>query len=82
VIIDRRAVLEAEGAITEMIERLQSPRVVRPQGMALLERLLTNAGRSPLYNPSGPGALRGAVHAAMGGLDPLPAQSHQFDLGV
>ncbi len=81
-IIDRRAVLDAEGAITEMIERLTGPRQVRAQGMASLERLLTNADRSPLYNPAGPGTLRRTIRVTTGALDAHPAQSHEFDLTV
>lgn len=81
-IIDRRAVLEAEGEITEMIERLNGPGPVRAQGMALLERLLTNADRSPLYNSAGRGALQRAIRVAGGALDAHPAQSHEFDLRV
>ncbi len=81
-IIDRRAVLDAEGEITEMIERLNGPPPVRAQGMALLERLLTNADRSPLYNTAGQGTLRRAIRVADGALDAHPAQSHEFDLRV
>jgi hypothetical protein len=81
-IIDRRAVLDAEGEITEMIERLNGPSPVRAQGMALLERLLTNADRSPLYNTAGQGKLRRAIRVADGALDAHPAQSHEFDLRV
>jgi hypothetical protein len=81
-IIDRRAVLDAEREITEMIERLNGPSPVRAQGMALLERLLTNADRSPLYNTAGQGKLRRAIRVADGALDAHPAQSHEFDLRV
>ena len=58
VIIRRGAVLDAEGAIDAMIERLGSSQPVRAEGMAIAERILTNADRSPLYNSSEPGALR------------------------
>jgi hypothetical protein len=81
-IIDRRAVLDGEGAITEMIERLNGPHPVRAQGMASLERLLTNADRSPLYNSAGGGALLREIRVATGALDPHPARSHEFDLTV
>ena len=82
VIIDRRAVLDAEGAITDMIERLGCPRPVRAEGMALLERILTNADQSPLYNSSRPSTLRRVIRVATAALDPHPAQSHEFDLRV
>ena len=68
-IIDRRAVLDAEPAIVEMIERLLGPRPVQAAGMAMLERVLTNADRSPLYNPGERGALRQAIRAATVGLE-------------
>ena len=82
-IIDRRAALDAEGAITEMIERLDSPIGVQPQGMALLTRILTNAdGNSPLYNASEPGTLRRMIRSATAALDAQPARSHEFALAT
>jgi hypothetical protein len=42
-IIDGGAVRDAEDAIAGLIERLLSPLPVRAQGVALLERILTNA---------------------------------------
>ena len=82
VIIRRGEVLNAELAITAMIERLESPEPVRPEGMALTERLLTNADHSPLYNPAEPGTLRQLVLAATAVMGPGPAQSHEFAITV
>jgi hypothetical protein len=81
-IIDRAAVLDAEDAIAEMIERLRSPGPVRPEGMAMLERIITNAERSPLYNRAEPGALRRVIRGATAALDARPSQSHEFVLAV
>ena len=82
-IIDRRAVLDADTAIAEMIERLRAPRPVQAQGMALLERIITNAdGSSPLYNSSQPGTLRRMISGATAALDTEPAHSHEFALAV
>ncbi len=81
-IIDRRAVLDAEPAIAEVIERLLTRRPVRAAGMAMVERILTNADRSPLYNPSDRGALRQTIRVATIALDERPALSHQFALAV
>jgi hypothetical protein len=81
-IIDRRAVLDAEGAIAELIEHLLGPRPVQPAGMAMVERILTNADRSPLYNPSEPGALRPTIRVATATLESQSAGSHQFTLSA
>jgi hypothetical protein len=82
-IIDRRAALDAEAAIMEMIERLGSPSPVQPQGVALLTRILTNAdGSSPLYNASEPGTLRRTIRGATAALDAQPARSHEFALAA
>ncbi len=69
-IIRRRAVLDAEDALETTIERLASPEPVAPEGMALIERLLTNADASPLYNVSAPSALRRVVLVATAALEP------------
>ena len=80
--IDRGAVLDAEAAIAEMIERLLAPRPVEAQGMAMLERIVTNADGSPLYNASERGTLRRMIRSATAALDAQPAQSHQFALAA
>ena len=77
-IIRRGAVLQAEDAITALIERLTDHEPVRAEGMAIAERILTNADRSPLYNDSEPGSLRRLITLATTALDPPPAQSHEF----
>lgn len=82
VIIRRGEVLNAESEIAAMIERLESSEPVRPEGMAIAERLLTNAERSPLYNPAEPGTLRQRVLAATAAMGPGPAQSHEFAITV
>jgi hypothetical protein len=81
-VINRGAVLGAEDALVELIERLGSPNPVQARGMAILERILTNADRSPLYNSCGPGALRGMVCAAAAAMDAPSGSSHEFELAV
>jgi hypothetical protein len=68
--IRRPAVLEAQDAIGAMIERLRSPRPVCAEGMAMAERIITNADCSPLYNPSEPSTLRRQILVATAALDP------------
>lgn len=82
VIIRRGAVLDAELAINAMIERLESCEPVRSEGMAIAERLLTDAEHSPLYSPAGPGMLRQRVLAATAAMGPGLAQSHEFAITV
>ena len=82
VMIRRGAVLDAEDAITAMIERLTSHRPVLPRGIALAERIITNGHQSPLYNPSKPGALRRVIADATAAMDPEPARSHEFPIEV
>jgi hypothetical protein len=71
-IINRAAVLEAEDAINAMIARLSYAEPVRAEGMAIAERMLINAERSPLYNSAEPGALRRVVLVATDALDSAP----------
>jgi hypothetical protein len=70
VIIRRDAVLEAEAPIRDLIERLGDPAPVRAQGMAIAERIFTDAERSPLYIASEPSTLRRIVRVALGELEP------------
>jgi hypothetical protein len=83
VIIRRGAVLGAEAAIRSMIDRLGSAEPLRAQGMAMAERILTNADGSPLYNPAGPGALEREISVAAEAMSPADrSQSHEFPVGV
>jgi hypothetical protein len=72
IIINRAAVLEAEEAINAMIVRLNSAEPVGAEGMAIAERMLSNAARSPLYNSAEPGTLRRVVRVATAALDTRP----------
>ena len=79
VIIRRGAVLEAEDAIRTMIARLASPHPVQAQGMAMAERIITNADGSPLYNPAERGALQREITVATAAMEPANrSQSHEF----
>ncbi len=80
VIIERAAVIDAEEQITSLIDRLLDPRPVRAQGVAIAERMITNAGRSPLYNAGDPGALRRLVLAAETAMALPTDRSHEFHL--
>jgi hypothetical protein len=82
VIIRRRAVVDAEDTIRTTIERLSSGAPVRAQGMAMLERILTNADNSPLYNSSAPGALAHEITVATDAMEPSLSGSHEFLVGV
>jgi hypothetical protein len=82
VIIDRGAVLEAEDAIRAMIDRVTSSTPIDAEGMAIAERMLTNAERSPLYNASEPGSLRRVIRVATAAMDADDTRSHEFPIGV
>lgn len=74
-LIHRKAVLEAAPAIRAMIERLEGPAEVDAEGMAIAEEIITNANRSPLYNPSEPGTLRRQIKVATEALEPPVAMA-------
>jgi hypothetical protein len=82
VIINRAAVLDAEDAINAMIARLSYAEPVRAEGMAIAERMLTNAERSPLYNSAEPGALRHLVFEAIEALDSAPGAERELALAA
>jgi hypothetical protein len=81
ILIRRGPVLDAEDVLVALASRLDSPAEVRPQGMAQLERVLTNAAYSPLYNPSQPGTLRRQLAAVLSALEPGEPRSHEFPIG-
>lgn len=66
----RREVLAAAEPLQRMIERLRDGRPVAPEGMALIERIITDGAWSPLYNVTAPGALRRLTVLATAALDP------------
>ena len=74
-LIRRRAVLKAEPAIRAMINRLDGPGQVDAEGMAIAYEIITNANRSPLYNPSEPGTLRRQIKVATEALEPPVAMA-------
>lgn len=67
---DRREVIAARTVITTLDRRLRAAEPISPQGVALLESLLTD-GTSPLYRPTEPGALGSRLRAAAAALEPL-----------
>jgi hypothetical protein len=78
--IRRVAVLDAEGAINAIIERLTDDQPVHPHGMAIVLRTITNADTSALYLPSEPGTLRRVISVATAAMDPGATESHEFPL--
>jgi hypothetical protein len=70
VLIRRRAVIDAEHEFDALIKRLHSPEPVAPRGMALIQRIVTDGGWSPMYSPAAPGALRHLIALATEALDP------------
>jgi len=67
---DRREVIAARIVLATLDRRLRTAEPVRPQGVALLESLLTD-GTSPLYRPGEAGALGSRLRAAAAALEPL-----------
>ena|ERR1700761_2077561 len=68
--VRRREVLNAEKPLRILIERLRDDRPVAAEGMALIERLITDGCWSPLYNLTVPGSLRRLAVLATAALDP------------
>jgi hypothetical protein len=68
---DPREVTAARPLLATLERRLRADEPVSPQGVALLESLLTD-GSSPLYQPTEPGALGSRLRAAAAALDPHP----------
>lgn len=82
VVIRRDAVLEAQEAIETLIERIESPTPVQAQGMALVERILTDSQWSPLYNRADAGALRHVVFQATDALDPQSGADRELAIAA
>jgi hypothetical protein len=66
---DWREVNAARTVIATLDRRLRASEPVSPQGVAMLESLLTD-GISPLYRPIEPGALGSQLRAAAAALEP------------
>jgi hypothetical protein len=81
VFINRAAVLDAEGAIETMVDRLGNSKPVSAEGMAIAARILTDAD-GPLYNASEPGTLRRAIGVATVASEPARSQSHEFPIAA
>jgi hypothetical protein len=63
-----RELLAAQTALVAIDSRLRSPTPVRPEGVAILHELLTDAA-SPLYQPGEPGTLASRLRGAAAALD-------------
>ena len=80
IIVRRGPVLDAEQLIDAVASRLVAPKPIRAQGVAQLERILTNADTSPLYNRREPGALRHVLASALTTMDGDAGRSHEFPI--
>lgn len=80
-IVNRGAVIDAEVAMQALIARLSSHQPVAAQGIAMVERLITDGVASPLYNTAGPGTLRRQVLAATIALE-LESEHDKFALAA
>jgi hypothetical protein len=74
-LVRRVAVLDAADAIDVLVKRLLSPEPVEPEGAALIERMLTDGGWSPLYGTAPGGALRRLVLLATAALEPAASST-------
>ena len=82
VIIRRGAVVDAEPEIIALIDRLNGPEPVCARGVAIVERILTDSDRSPLYVDGERGSLSRAIALAIAAMDPGEADSHEFPIGA
>jgi hypothetical protein len=82
VLINRAAVLDAEDVINAMIARLSYAKPVRPEGMAIVERIITNADGDALYDSVEPGTLRRLLLVATEALDPAPPVDGELALAA
>ena len=82
VMIRRSAVVTAEPEIRALIDRLRDSRPVRARGVAIVELILTDADRSPLYVAGRPGSLSRAIVLATAALEPAGANGHEFSIGI
>ena len=73
-LVRRDAVIDAAGAIDQLIARLTNADPIAAAGMAQVEQLITDGTSSPLYNATEPGALRRQVKVATEALDPEPTE--------
>jgi hypothetical protein len=69
-LVRRSAVIDAQDAIDILVKRLRSPEPIAPEGVALIERMLSDGAWSPLYNANPAGALRRLVVLATAALEP------------
>jgi hypothetical protein len=70
-LVRRAGVIDAKDAIDTLVKRLRSPEPVAPEGVALIDRMLSDGGWSPLYNAVPAGALRRLVLLATAALEPV-----------
>jgi hypothetical protein len=66
----RGALIDAQDAIDILVKRLRSPEPVAAEGVALVERMVSDGTWSPLYNTAPTGALRRLVVVATAALEP------------
>lgn len=74
-LVRRAAVIDAADAVDVLVKRLHSPEPIDPQGAALIERMLSDGGWSPLYSTAPGGALRRLVLLATAALEPAESST-------
>jgi hypothetical protein len=63
-------VIDAEDAIDVLVKRLHSPEPIAAEGAALIERMLSDGGSSPLDSAAPGAALRRLMVLATAALEP------------
>ncbi len=71
---DAREVLDARTVLASLKQRVRSDQPVAPQGMAILQILLSDC-TSPLYQPNQAGELGSRLRTAAAALEPVGARS-------
>ena len=69
--IQRAAIRTDREALVSLIERLEDPLPVLPEGVAIAERLMTDL-TSPLFAPAEPGTIRRLARLAVAAMEPRP----------
>ena len=73
--IRRAAVIDAADAVDVLVKRLHSPEPIEPEGAALIDRMLSDGGWSPLYSTAPGGAVRRLVLLTTAALEPAASST-------
>ena len=72
--IQQPAIRADRQALVSLIDRLENPRPVLAEGVAIAERLMTDL-HSPLFAPAEPGTIRRLARHAVAAMEPGPGPS-------